>query len=270
MQDGIRITTRYRRDEETGKRVVKITTKTFPLDISIRSSREIKRRRGLRKFGDMRDPVTGGSKPIRDYTMVSRDEVRIEPPEHQQKKPPSFEELWNLQALSTTAATTGKWTSRRQRGLVSSPEVSTKTSAYVPPARRAGASSLRSGLSMESEWDHQPPRIHISNLSEEATEDDLQELCQYFGRVTRSQVVRDRDTGQSRGFAFVTFSKREDAERAVERLNGHGYQYLILEVAMAKPRAESAPWEGDSGLSGRSQILSGYGKALPQDSQRRR
>jgi len=45
-------------------------------------------------------------------------------------------------------------------------------------------------------------------------------------------------TGQSRGFAFVTYHSRSDAERAIEKLNGHGYDNLILQVQFAKPRAQ--------------------------------
>lgn len=100
-------------------------------------------------------------------------------------------------------------------------------------------------------------QLRISNLTKDAEEMDLRELFKSFGRITRVFIAKEDVTGESRGFAFVTFQERDDAERALEQLNGHGYGYLILKVEWAKPRK----------INQRA-YYSGYGKALPQTSKK--
>jgi translation initiation factor 3 subunit G len=102
--------------------------------------------------------------------------------------------------------------------------------------------------------------IRVTNISEDTTEADLQELFQPFGRISRVYLAKDKETMQSRGFAFVSFVHREDAARAMDKLQGHGYDHLILKLEWARP---SAP-KGDPGSSG-TVFRSGYGKALAQD-----
>jgi translation initiation factor 3 subunit G len=81
----------------------------------------------------------------------------------------------------------------------------------------------------------------VSNLSEDATESDLRDLFRRFGHTSGVFLVKDRQTFKSRGFAFVTFTERQDAQAALDKLNGHGYDNLIMAVEWAKPRAEGAP-----------------------------
>ncbi len=66
----------------------------------------------------------------------------------------------------------------------------------------------------------------------------MQELFSPFGPISRIYIAYDRETGESRGFAFVNFVHRDDAARAVAKLDGHGYDNLILRVEFAAPRAE--------------------------------
>jgi len=75
--------------------------------------------------------------------------------------------------------------------------------------------------------------LRVGNLSENAERDDLRRLFGRFGEITRCSVPRS-DTGLSRGFGFVTFEMKEDAVAAMEKLNGHGYDHLILEVGWAR------------------------------------
>ncbi len=95
-------------------------------------------------------------------------------------------------------------------------------------------------------------QLRASNLTEDATESDLRELFSPFGRITRVFVAKDHVTRKSRGFGFVTFNTKKDAEVALEQLNGYGYGYLILKVEWAKPNKNKQTY------------YSGYGKALPQ------
>ena len=76
--------------------------------------------------------------------------------------------------------------------------------------------------------------VRVSNLPEEATENDLQELFKPFGRVSRTFLAKDKSKQTSRGFAFITFMNREDAQRAIWGVNDYGYNHLILKVEWAK------------------------------------
>lgn len=81
--------------------------------------------------------------------------------------------------------------------------------------------------------------VRVSNLPEEATEHDLQELFKPFGKVSRTFLAKDKNKQISRGFAFVTFFNYDDAQRAIWGVNGYGYNHLILKVEWAKPSKDS-------------------------------
>ncbi|WRX16959.1 RNA recognition motif domain - like 10 [Theobroma cacao] len=70
----------------------------------------------------------------------------------------------------------------------------------------------------------------MTNLSEDTREPDLLELFYIFGPVTRVYVAMDNKTGTSRGFGFVNFVNTEDAQRAIDKLNGYGYDNLISNI----------------------------------------
>ena len=77
--------------------------------------------------------------------------------------------------------------------------------------------------------------IRVSNLSESTQEADLQELFKPFGHIARIYLSKDKMTGECRGFAFVHYYKKDDAQKAIATLNGFGYDHLILNVEWAKP-----------------------------------
>lgn len=106
--------------------------------------------------------------------------------------------------------------------------------AYVPPGMRSGAPE-RPGADMRRRNDENS--VRVTNLSEDTREPDLLELFRPFGAVSRVYVAVDQKTGLSRGFGFVNFVNREDAQRAINKLNGYGYDNLILRVEWATPRA---------------------------------
>jgi translation initiation factor 3 subunit G len=88
------------------------------------------------------------------------------------------------------------------------------------------------------------PTLRIQSLSVDADEDDLRELFQTFGKVVRANVIKDRNTGESKGFGFVSFESRKDAEKALNKMNGHGYDSLILSVSWSRtpPLASCPSW----------------------------
>jgi len=76
--------------------------------------------------------------------------------------------------------------------------------------------------------------LRVTNVSELVEEQDLRAMFEKFGRVTRVYLAKDRDTGRSRGFAFVSFAERTDAETACKRMDGQGFYHLILGVEFPK------------------------------------
>lgn len=76
--------------------------------------------------------------------------------------------------------------------------------------------------------------LRVSNLSDDTSEDDLQQLFRPFGSLTRVYIAKDRNTGLSRGFAFVNYIRKEDAAMAMEKLAGYGYDHLILQIEWAQ------------------------------------
>jgi cold-inducible RNA-binding protein len=82
-------------------------------------------------------------------------------------------------------------------------------------------------------------KLYVGNLSFTTTGKDLQDLFSTAGLVREAAVIQDRDTGKSRGFAFVTMSSDADARNAVTRFHGSAFQGRNLTVNEAKPREDS-------------------------------
>lgn len=132
---------------------------------------------------------------------------------------------------------------------------------YVPPSLRGRVSEGGGGGGMEEDRDF--ATLRVTNVSPDTREDDLKDLFRAFGPVARVYLAKDRETFESRGFAFVSFMHREDAERALNKLQGYGYDHLILKLEWAKP--SNKPKEATDAGSMGTTFRSGYGKALPQN-----
>src|ERR1041385_8028275 len=84
-------------------------------------------------------------------------------------------------------------------------------------------------------------RLFVGNLSYQTMENDLQEYFSQAGVVTSVNLMLDKFTGKSRGFAFVEFSTADEANKAVEMFHGKELQGRALTVNIARPREERAP-----------------------------
>ncbi|OKL62354.1 Eukaryotic translation initiation factor 3 subunit G [Talaromyces atroroseus] len=115
--------------------------------------------------------------------------------------------------------------------------LSTAGGSYVPPHLRKGgavaAAAAAGGGGGKYERDDLAT-LRVTNVSELAEEQELRDLFERFGRVTRVFLARDRDTQRAKGFAFISFADRSDAARACEKVDGFGYRHLILRVEFAK------------------------------------
>ena len=79
-------------------------------------------------------------------------------------------------------------------------------------------------------------KLYVGNLAFQTTSQDLETLFAQAGTVQSASVVEDRDTGRSRGFAFVEMSSQEEATSAIEQFNGKEISGRALKVNEAKPR----------------------------------
>ena len=79
-------------------------------------------------------------------------------------------------------------------------------------------------------------KLYVGNLSFHTTSQDLQELFGQVGTVESAQIIEDRDTGQSKGFAFVEMSTDNEASAAIDQFNGKEVGGRMLKVNEARPR----------------------------------
>ena len=90
-------------------------------------------------------------------------------------------------------------------------------------------------------------KLYVGNLPYETTESDLQTLFEAAGQVSTVTIVRDRTTGQARGFAFVEMSDAEGARRAIAELDRHEVGGRSLSVNEARPMPERSSGGGFGG-----------------------
>lgn len=100
-------------------------------------------------------------------------------------------------------------------------------------------------------------KIFVGNLSFNSTENDLQDLFAAHGTVVEANLMMDRATGRPRGFGFVTMSTAEEAQKAIEALNGASVDGRNLTVNIARPREERSG--GGGGGGGRREYGGGGG-----------
>jgi cold-inducible RNA-binding protein len=81
-------------------------------------------------------------------------------------------------------------------------------------------------------------RLYVGNLPKSTTSDELKTLFAQAGTVNTAEVINDRDTGLSKGFAFVTMAEQADGEKAIGMFNAYKLNENELKVNVAKPRVE--------------------------------
>jgi len=89
-------------------------------------------------------------------------------------------------------------------------------------------------------------KVYVGNLSYNTTEENLREAFAGSGTVVSVDMIKDRETGRMKGFAFVTMSSQAEAENAIKALNGKMVDDRAIKVNLARPR-EEAPRRGSYG-----------------------
>lgn len=242
IENGHKYVTEYKFNNDDKKikvvRTFKITKQVVP--------KVVARRKSLQKFGDSENDKPG---PNSHTTMVSEDvymqflsakddeksnENVLDAGKNIAKCRICNGDHWSLNCpYKGTAMDTSKLIENKAPPTTTAVESGPKSGKYVPPfmkdIQKAGGPSGRGGRDDTS-------AIRISNLSESMTEADLEELVKKFGPHNKMYLARDKNTGLCKGFAYVHFKLRKDAAAAIELLNGHGYDHLILNVEWSKPQ----------------------------------
>jgi len=95
-----------------------------------------------------------------------------------------------------------------------------------------------------------PTRLFVGNLSYQTMENDLQDYFSQAGAVNSVNLMMDKMTGKSRGFAFIEFANADEANKAIEEFHNKDFQGRALTVNIARPREERPPqqrWSGGGG-----------------------
>ena len=103
-------------------------------------------------------------------------------------------------------------------------------------------------------------KIYVGNLPHSTTEDELKSAFEGFGAVDSAIIIKDKFTGSSRGFGFIEMSSKDEAETAIQEMNGKDFGGRTLTVNEARPRPErSGGFGGRGGGSGGGRSSHGNG-----------
>jgi len=97
--------------------------------------------------------------------------------------------------------------------------------------------------------------IYVGNLVFDVSEDDLKEAFEQFGEITEVRLIMDKYSGKSKGFGFIEMPSKEEAEKAIEEMNGKEFKGRAMNVNEAKPKTD----RGGRGGGGRGGFGGGGG-----------
>jgi len=92
--------------------------------------------------------------------------------------------------------------------------------------------------------------IYVGNLSPQASEDDLRQAFEAFGQVKSINIIKDRFSGESRGFGFVEMPSKQEAQKAIEEMNGKDLMGRAVNVNEARPKPNRRDSRGRRGSFG--------------------
>jgi len=258
---GIRTITEYvDRDGKTVKVIRKVrTTKKVE-----KEHPKVRERKGWKKFGKEIDPDEKTARTEAEPTMFELSDKyrsRLQTSGTVDEESRFFEEQVD-RALGRSKKQT-IWAKRAEAKENANPDGGEdgKPNVYMPPGAKGGKGDGKGAR------DDEDRTVRVSNLSEDVGDADLQDLFTSVGRVERVRIIRNKETNESRGFGFVTFKDSRMAAEAIAKLNGHGYDNLILRVGhtqgyldMLEQQKKSAAAAGLAAPGGFPSLMSTAGK----------
>ncbi|XP_019870253.2 eukaryotic translation initiation factor 3 subunit G-like isoform X3 [Aethina tumida] len=249
-ENGFKIVTEYKINDDNKK--VKIV-RTYKIERRI-VSKQIAVRKTWKKFGESANDKPG---PNPATTIVGEDVYMQYITSKEEDNKPEEDGLDKLKALGDKNVVKCRtcngehWTSKcpykdttlgggkipdDKKPTLGAPGEANKpgVTKYIPPGMREGASKRPEGSNMQRREDQ--TAIRIANLSNNTTDQDLEDLVKRFGPILKIYLAKDKQTNQCKGYAYVHYKFRMDAAEAIARLNGHGYDHLILSVDWSKPQ----------------------------------
>jgi hypothetical protein len=226
-------------------------------EIRIRVPKACLARRNLPRFGEAKL----GEENV---TLRSNDFIPMEHPQDQIVEEADDSVFGKTLLASINKQMAQKEASEEASKVEEAPADKPAGAKYVAPGARGGASAAASSSSADRGGTE--TTLRVSNLSKNVTDDDMQDLFGRFGRIHRLTVPKvENDFGERvpRGFAYIGYYRREDAEAAMAALDGHGYDHLILKIEWAQPTAGGGG--GGGGMNAPNVYRSGYGQKLAQD-----
>jgi translation initiation factor 3 subunit G len=244
--------TEYRINPDNGNKEKVVTTYKVERKMVLKS---VAARKRLPKFGQSSNDDSG---PIKATTQISHEEIPMKflstndnpsAEDDDFKNVTIGDKVISCRYCGSTTHLSAHCTMKEQMeqyknlsnemsGQKKSPldQLGVEKGSYVPPSLRnktAGGGPMGSSASTMNRSDQNC--VRVSNLPDSVTEEDLKELFKPFGTIERIFVAKDRITKVSKGFAFVTYKDKSSAEKAISRVNRHGYDHLILSVEWAQP-----------------------------------
>jgi len=224
-ENGVRERTvfEYITNPETGKRF-KVTKKFKVYKRKVKVNQKVQdriaARRKLKKFG-----VCEGNPPGVEITNKSISSV---------DNPQELETVSRRKELREEEATKQEVEKTQDKWTVTNLDPSKVAQRNLDQKVQTIGAEGKYELKIQTKKD-ETTTVRVTNLSVYAKEEDLRDLFKAFGPISRVYLGIDKKTKLARGFAFINFYNREDAEIAIEKLNRYGYDNLILNVEWAKP-----------------------------------
>lgn len=250
---------------------IKSVTKLRVSEIKLKTPKRVELRKNLPRFGDAKMGEENVTNPSKEWVLMEHpDDQLVEDVDD----PGMAKTLANfiIKQQETKAARELEMDNddmndyKRDRVETQSSGLEPQSDKYVPPGAKqggpVGVSSLDKLAQSQVLTEANTTTIRVSNLTKAITDGDLHDLFAPFGRILRISLPRVEKTKEPRGFAYVAYYNRSDAEKAMEKLNGHGYDHLIIKLEWTVPSQHSSAGGGSSGLG--SSYTSGYGTKLAQ------